>query len=160
MSVGTAADELVVGGGLSLSASSYLDVVGGGVGPWVISTYGGVLSGTFGHVTSGYAVDYATPGQLILKVIGLVGDYNSDGKVDSADYVVWRNDPTSFGGAGGYTNWRTHFGTHAGSGSATLETTVVPEPGTVMLVVAGALALCCRSILASLVRSRGTDSSK
>jgi hypothetical protein len=35
-------------------------------------------------------------------------DYNADGLVDSADYVMWRK--TNVGGAGGYTNWRQNFG--------------------------------------------------
>ncbi len=58
--------------------------------------------------------------------VGLTGDYNDDGKVDAADYVVWRK--TNINGAQGYTDWRTNFGaSNAGSGGA------VPEPGTLVL---------------------------
>jgi hypothetical protein len=41
----------------------------------------------------------------------LMGDYNGDGSVDAADYVVWRKDPASFGGdPDGYNTWRADFG--------------------------------------------------
>jgi hypothetical protein len=41
----------------------------------------------------------------------LMGDYNGDGNVGAADYVVWRKDPASFGGdPGGYDTWRSNFG--------------------------------------------------
>jgi hypothetical protein len=76
---GTSADKLMVGGNLDLSSNDFLDVTGSGTGPWVIATYAGTLSGTFDNVTSGYVVDYTTPGQIILNSMSLPGDYNSDG---------------------------------------------------------------------------------
>jgi hypothetical protein len=39
---------------------------------------------------------------------GLVGDYNGNGSVDAADYVVWRK--TGINGLQGYNDWRTFFG--------------------------------------------------
>lgn len=36
----------------------------------------------------------------------LTGDYNADGIVDAADYVVWRNTDRT---PGGYTAWRANF---------------------------------------------------
>ncbi|HEY3391105.1 MAG TPA: PEP-CTERM sorting domain-containing protein [Lacipirellulaceae bacterium] len=68
---------------------------------------------------------------------GLPGDYNNDGKVDAADYVVWRK---TNGTQAGYNLWRTNFGRTAGSGSA-LSGAAVPEPGTFMLVAAALLAI-------------------
>jgi autotransporter-associated beta strand protein len=38
------------------------------------------------------------------------GDYNVDGQVDAADYVLWRKTPGSFGGDPGYGVWRSNFG--------------------------------------------------
>ena len=60
------------------------------------------------------------------------GDFNADGKVDSADYVVWRKtDGTQLG----YNTWRANFGvTSASSGIATQP---VPEPTTMLLVAFG-----------------------
>jgi hypothetical protein len=82
---------------------------------------------------------------------GVVGDYNNNGKVDAADYVLWRNnvgtttvlpnDPA--GGTIGttqYNNWRSHFGISAGSGSGPVGA-AVPEPSSAMLVVAAVMGL-------------------
>ena len=44
----------------------------------------------------------------------LAGDYNANGVVDTADYILWRNDPASFGGAGGYNTWAANFGSDWG----------------------------------------------
>ncbi len=47
------------------------------------------------------------------------GDYNHNGIVDAADYVLWRKSPSTYGGdPAGYTTWRSHFGQPPGSGSA------------------------------------------
>jgi hypothetical protein len=67
----------------------------------------------------------------------LPGDYNNDGKVDAADYVVWRK---TDGTQPGYNLWRANFGRIAGSGSA-LSGASVPEPGTFMLIAAALLAI-------------------
>jgi hypothetical protein len=58
---------------------------------------------------------------------GLTGDYNNDGKVDAADYVVWRK--TEIGGQQGYDDWRDHYGAMNGSGSRGQGVgATVPEP--------------------------------
>ncbi|MEX0611918.1 MAG: hypothetical protein WD738_06050 [Pirellulales bacterium] len=78
---------------------------------------------------------------------GLAGDFNDDGTVDAADYVVWRknegtanmlpNDPHGGTiGANQYNTWRTNFGAMSGSGS--FGTNAVPEPGGWLLLVMGA----------------------
>jgi hypothetical protein len=66
-------------------------------------------------------------------------DYNEDGFVDAADYILWRKDPASFGGdPGGYDAWRQSFGqTSPGAGGEGS----VPEPAAMMLVAIGML-LC------------------
>jgi hypothetical protein len=68
----------------------------------------------------------------------LAGDYNNDGRVDAADYVVWRK--SNINGAAGYNTWRTNFGRTAGSGSA-LSSGAVPEPGMLMLIGGGLVGL-------------------
>jgi hypothetical protein len=67
----------------------------------------------------------------------LSGDYNGDGHVDAADYVVWRNDPGTFGGGGGYNTWRANFGTSAGSGASA---TAVPETMSITLLATALVA--------------------
>jgi hypothetical protein len=85
--------------------------------------------------------------------VPLSGDYNGDGAVDAADYVVWRanvgttntlpGDP--IGGMIGpqqYDQWRANFGNSApGSGSGA--PVAVPEPGAAVLMLAMAAWTCC-----------------
>jgi hypothetical protein len=134
---GASADKLVVGGNFDLSAAGEsLDVTGSGIGPWVIATYDGALSGTFDNVTSGYVVDYTTPGQIILNSISLPGDYNSDGVVDGADYITWRKTPNAYSGdPAGFTAWRSSFGNTAGGSGNSVDNTAVPEPTGLMILL-------------------------
>jgi hypothetical protein len=74
---------------------------------------------------------------------GVDGDYNNDGVVDGADYVMFQklngtsammeNDPNPLPiGNAQYNTWRTHFGeTGPGSGSGTGK---VPEPAVALLL--------------------------
>ena len=69
----------------------------------------------------------------------LDGDYNNDGAVNAADYVVWRK--TNINGAAGYNTWRTNFGRIAGSGTGSLAgAAAVPEPASWCLLTLGAVA--------------------
>ena len=74
-------------------------------------------------------------------VVPQPGDFNSDGKVDAADYVVWRK---SNGSQSGYNTWRSHFGPSVGSGAAlpSVEplSAAVPEPATIVLFGVGLAA--------------------
>jgi hypothetical protein len=60
----------------------------------------------------------------------LPGDFNHDGSVDAADYVVWRKPlPTD----GDYSTWRTNFGRNVAEGlSPKGAENAVPEPATVL----------------------------
>jgi hypothetical protein len=76
-----------------------------------------------------------------------LGDYNDDGTVDAADYVLWRNggplqnDPTVGVTPEDYTTWRTNFGRTGGSGSAVFAA-AVPEPATLILLLLPATIGC------------------
>jgi MprA protease rhombosortase-interaction domain-containing protein len=73
---------------------------------------------------------------------GLDGDYNEDGKVDAADYVVWRK---TDGTPAGYNLWAANFGAMAGSGGGSNVAGSVPEPASaVLLAIAGVLPFCWR----------------
>jgi hypothetical protein len=68
----------------------------------------------------------------------LAGDYNTNGVVDAADFVRWRDDPGGFGGdPAGYNIWRANFGRPPGAGSALdgAAQAAVPETATWTLVV-------------------------
>ncbi len=95
----------------------------------------------------------------------LLGDYNKNGVVDAADYVVWRNTQgqsvaTGTGADGNFdgqitmadfTVWRSHFGQSAGSGAdgASTGQSTVPEPTLWVL-----LALCLPTIATIRGRQR------
>jgi hypothetical protein len=89
--------------------------------------------------------------------VALPGDYNFDGTIDAADYVVWRKTlgQTGFGLAADgnannevdqldYNVWRAHFGQPAGSGAAASANAAVPEPATSVLLMLAAAGLCLR----------------
>ena len=62
------------------------------------------------------------------------GDYNGDGTVDAADYVVWRKTDST---PAGYKIWRSHFGQTAGSGSVAGPNATVPEPAAPAMLLTG-----------------------
>ena len=68
------------------------------------------------------------------------GDYNQNGVVDAADYVVWRK--TGINSQQGYNDWRPHFGQTAGSGSGASANAAVPEPTTLVLLMFVAAGWC------------------
>jgi hypothetical protein len=75
------------------------------------------------------------------EIIG--GDFNEDGVVDAADYVVWRKGLGAIYTQNDYNVWRSNFGRAAGSG-ATLGSAngaVVPEPATQLLAMSALLVL-------------------
>jgi hypothetical protein len=93
-------------------------------------------------------VDYVT------APVGVPGDYNQNGTVDAADYVVWRNvtgtsatlpnrDPGQSGniGQGDYNFWRQNFGKTSGAGSGVLSASAVPEPASATLLAVSCLLL-------------------
>jgi fibronectin-binding autotransporter adhesin len=139
---GALSDQLAVNGDIDLSAVDALNVSGspGASTSWIIGTYTGALTGVFDTVTSGYSVTY-TGGNITLNLAGLSGDFNNDGKVDAADYVTWRKNPTAFGGSAGYDQWRRNFGA-PGAGASLGGNQSVPEPGTLLLALAGILSGC------------------
>ncbi len=73
-------------------------------------------------------------------VDGVPGDYNNNGVVDAADYVLWRNggplanevDTPGTVNAADYTAWQARFGNTSGRGSG-LAAAAVPEPTTLFL---------------------------
>jgi hypothetical protein len=98
--------------------------------------------------------EIATPGKVLYEAFAVVdvpGDYNQDGIVNAADYVVWRNhDGTGFAlpnrnpalmgniGAGDYAFWAQNYGSTSGAGSSTVS--AVPEPASLGLILAALLA--------------------
>jgi hypothetical protein len=91
----------------------------------------------------------------------LTGDFNRNGTVDAADYVLWRRSlgqtgnglPADGDGDGrvdqdDYGVWRGNFGRTAGSLSGTNFNATVPEPG------AGILLVCAKGAFFSIALLR------
>jgi hypothetical protein len=91
----------------------------------------------------------------VTQAVGMPGDFNSDTKVDAADYIMWRlnetanaalpNDNGVGNQAARYSLWRANFGNPPGSGTG-LSGAEVPEPASMLLYFSavGALMLTRR----------------
>ena len=152
--------NVLVNGGFTANGGTFTFTDAGGLaaGTYTLIDYDGALNGAFSNLTLGgtqpagfsyMLVDNMGSTSIDLQVTstGLPGDYNLDGKVDSADYVVWRKNPTVVGGGDpvGYNTWRQNFGNPpgAGSGSSIGESGAVPEPttcGLLLIATLGAFA--------------------
>jgi hypothetical protein len=77
----------------------------------------------------------------------LPGDFNTDGRVDAADYVTWRKGLGTTYTQADYDVWRAHFGQSApgtGSGLGVSANVAVPEPATLELLMFAAAGSCLR----------------
>lgn len=101
----------------------------------------------FFMVTGAPGMDNYTLTSLIESATppGLAGDYNNDGAVNAADYVVWRNGDSPDDTQAGYNLWRANFGRTAASGSAAgSASAAVPEPSTLVLLALATFAATWR----------------
>ncbi len=102
-------------------------------------------------------VIYGTNSVLLSVAPSLLGDYNANGVVDTADYVVWRKTLRLLGAGlaadgnnngeidnGDYDVWRTYFGQTADGGFGATANATVPEPGTLMLIILAAAGVSPR----------------
>jgi hypothetical protein len=115
---------------------------------------------TFLETDFGVLTDSFLTGDIVLNIatVLLAGDFNWDGEVNSADYVVWRNSlgqvgdglPADGSGPEGvpdrvvdrfdYDFWKARFAeAHSGGAGVT-----VPEPATVMLLITAIVTLGAR----------------
>jgi autotransporter-associated beta strand protein len=144
------ADALANSADVYLTSNSFLDLsfVGNDVIDSLFINGVAQAAGLWGGTGSGatHISNWITGTGLLSVTTGgatLDGDYNFDGKVDAADYVVWRKNPTMVGGGNpaGYNLWRQNFGNPPGSGSSLGSSAAVPEPaaaGLILSIVLGA----------------------
>jgi hypothetical protein len=160
---GTGADEYTYSLALNQFNTSTFTTVSVPLSAFTLSTFvptvpgGAAGSGPFGFANAGdgqrtnfdlYEFGGLVPAGGLLRLEleymdirvqppGVPGDYNGNGVVDGADYVLWRNggplqnevDTPGTVNAADYTAWRARFGNTSGSGSG-VGGAAVPEPAT------------------------------
>jgi hypothetical protein len=156
---GTQYDQIIVAGKLTLDGTLEINLINGFI-PSAGQTFDilnwGSLAGAFS------ALDLPTlPGltwntaQLTSGIlsVGVPGDYNNNGSVEAADYVLWRkggplaNEVDNPGTVNGqdYTEWRARFGnppgSGAGSGAVGSAGASIPEPSGLALTAMGIVGL-------------------
>jgi hypothetical protein len=141
---GAGYDSLTIAGVASLSGALSVSLLGGYVPTFgdvfeIISADDGI-DGTFDHETlpvlgGGLLFDVIYESDAVkLAVAGLPGDFNYDGTVDAADYILWRKVISSTPVPMTYQTWRNNFNTSLpGSGGSAPS---VPEPTSLPLLLA------------------------
>jgi hypothetical protein len=162
-------DSLTVGGDAALAGSLNVSLTGGfTLAPsqsFTIVDIAGTASGGFSGLTEGALFGSFGGTELFITYAGgngndvtlftnLPGDYNGDGHVNAADYVVWRK---TDGTPPGYNTWRANFGRTTGSASSTATGAPVPEPATLALVLLSSLCLAYCRCAGAGERSFGTQ---
>jgi hypothetical protein len=125
------------------------------------NTYTGAVTGTINGASQVTLLQHQAT-EVTHATDGMPGDYNRDGVVDAADYLVWRHsfgspaslpgDNTAGVGPDDYDRWRVHFGDASdGSGLAALS---VPEPLAATCAVIAALVLASqRREIAAIIKA-------
>jgi T5SS/PEP-CTERM-associated repeat protein len=154
---GTQYDRVVVADSAAISGDLDVTLLDGyrptiGSSFQILSAAGG-LSGTFDAESlpalaggASWSVQYGAAA-VTLEVGGVLGDFNHDGRVDAADYTVWRDQAgtnalaSDASGNGSvdqadYNIWKANFGKVAMSGAAAQNPTAaaVPEPTSIALL--------------------------
>jgi autotransporter-associated beta strand protein len=133
---------VVLGGMLDLSILSGFDPSLGDTFPLFEGSIGsitGAFSAVNAPIFNGHALSLVYGTNQVTLVVGKAGDFNGDGAVNAADYVVWRRGLGTSYTQDDYNAWRMHFGQTTGSGSgagaASLDA-AVPEPSSLGLLFA------------------------
>jgi hypothetical protein len=160
-------DKLLVSGTATLGGTLQVKLVdlGGGVYVPQLGDVFGFLAASGGAGGSFSAFDLPTlsqglawdinPGNVTVflsVVAALAGDFNGDHIVDAIDYTIWQDhfgsttdlaadaDHSGTVDPNDYAIWLANFGQHSGSGGGVGGNTV-PEPTTIWMAAAGAVAL-------------------
>jgi hypothetical protein len=157
-------DRLVVTGSAFVAGKLDVNFVNG-YSPAVNTTFTVLTAGQITGTFSTFDLPLLSPGFVwnisrtatAYNLTVAAGDYDRNGVVDAADYILWRKTRnalvTAYSGADGngnglidagdYTVWRTNLGnvrgTASGSGSGSLSTSTVPEPTSAFLVLCAGL---------------------
>ena len=129
-------------------------------GTWIPESSATIINAATEHASlQGVSLQLGDVHYLLVETL-LAGDYNGDGAVDAADYVIWRKtigqqaspfsgadgDGDGTIGAGDYNVWRANFGRAAAASAAApsssfTRSTNVPEANSLLLAILGALLI-------------------
>jgi hypothetical protein len=124
---------------IAFDAANNIHYVSSGQGRYRVLSPGGHTVSSLEWNGTSYSFDFET----IVPPAGLLGDFNDDGAVDTADYVTWAknaanaalpNDNGLATQAERYSLWTTHFGETSAPGSGA---GAVPEPGSFAVAMLG-----------------------
>jgi autotransporter-associated beta strand protein len=148
--------NVTASGGLTINGVTLNITDAGGMTPgtYTLIDYAGTLNGNVGNIAFGtlppgflYSLsNNAANTSIELSVsASLAGDFNGDGSVDMADYVVWRKGFGTTYTQEDYDDWRNNFGAQAGGGALDSASTAVPEPATIAgLLLSGLVFILAR----------------
>ncbi len=136
------ADRVDVSGLLTLNGGSIslVDTGGLAIGTYNLLNYG-TLSGSIHALgtpngPSNFAYHLIDTGASINLQVSMLGDFNYDGNVDTADYAVWRMGLGTLFTQVDFDVWRAHFGQSAGSGAGVGASLSIPEPASYAMLFA------------------------
>jgi len=144
---GTLASNLVANNnfGTGTTPSSIFDRR---VGPYTLVVAGPDATNNVA-VIKGIGVAYDVTYDISAAPVPVPGDYNHNGTVDAADYVLWREGDPAADSNGDtvvdqidYDFWRANFG-NPGPGAGTNSGGAVPEPVSAAFIAIGLAACCC-----------------
>jgi outer membrane protein assembly factor BamB len=98
---------------------------------------------------------------FVFDVSRIPGDFNNNGTVDAADYVVWRNGLGTTYTQADYHAWRANFGATAAGAAAVVDTfanansATIPEPGTLGLLALALPIIFCAAVVVERRAARG-----
>lgn len=144
-------------GGLTINPNT-LNLTNAGnmtAGTYTLIDYSGTTNGSVSNISLGstpagfsYTLVNNVANTSVDLIVTIPGDYNFDGAVDAADYVVWRK--TDINGQQGYETWRANFGATSGAGSGAAlglpPYPAVPEPVAWIMSLMGVAAVVCQRL--------------
>jgi hypothetical protein len=131
------------GGGTqsSIQPGSFIDILGSGR----LTLPGDKVGSLQGYEDAGLILGegLADNVDINLENLSLDGDFDSSGKVDGIDFLLWQTNP----GVGDLADWELHYGESAGQQTVVTVTPLlsaisgVPEPAALTLVLMGAFVM-------------------
>ncbi len=81
-----------------------------------------------------------TNNSVVLSEFAVHGDFDFDGDIDGADFLLWQRNPS----IGDLADWQSNFGIPSNSIAASSSTVPEPRSMAILLVFPAAMAGCCR----------------